>query len=350
MSTRGLIAALLAASAPSLAGCKVVLLQPSGDVAVQQSNLLVASTLLMLVIIVPVIALTFVFAWRYRRANTEAPYEPDWDHSTQLELYIWAAPLLIVIALGAMTWISTHTLDPYRPIQRISAQQPLAAGTKPVRIQAVALDWKWLFLYPDHGIAVVNELAVPIDVPIAFQITSPTVMNALFIPALAGMVYAMPGMETRLHAVINEPGDYEGISGNYSGAGYSGMRFRFKGLSNADFERWLAQAKEQGAALTRPAYQELERPTEREPVRYYKAVAEGLYKSIVNLCVEPTKMCLHDMMAIDARGGLGLGGIPNLSRLSYERPHPSGDMVVAMRTEYVTALCAPEAAASTLQR
>src|SRR5258707_1114534 len=156
MSARHAIAALLAAVAIPLAGCKAVLLQPSGDVALQQSNLLVASTLLMLVIIVPVIALTFAFAWRYRHTNTEARYDPDWDHSTQLELVIWSAPLLIIIALGALTWISSHTLDPFRPLRRLDSAREIPAQVKPLTIEVVALDWKWLFIYPEQGIATVN--------------------------------------------------------------------------------------------------------------------------------------------------------------------------------------------------
>jgi cytochrome o ubiquinol oxidase subunit 2 len=154
----------------SLAGCDMVLLHPSGYVAAQQGQLIVISTLLMLLIIVPVIVLTLVFAWRYRARNTAAPYTPEWDHSIQLELLIWSAPLLIIIALGALTWIGTHTLDPYRPLTRIDATRPVPDKTKPLNIEVVALDWKWLFIYPDLDIAVVNELAAP--VPIRFKITS----------------------------------------------------------------------------------------------------------------------------------------------------------------------------------
>ncbi|MEY8879254.1 MAG: ubiquinol oxidase subunit II, partial [Leptothrix sp. (in: b-proteobacteria)] len=158
-------------AAVALAGCDMVVLNPSGDVAAQQGRLLVQSTLLMLLIIVPVIFLTLLFAWRYRQSNKAATYTPDWDHSIQLELVIWAAPLLIIIALGALTWISTHTLDPYRPLRRIDAQRRVPGGAQPLTIEVVALDWKWLFIYPEQGIAVVNDLAAPVDVPIRFKIT-----------------------------------------------------------------------------------------------------------------------------------------------------------------------------------
>ncbi|MBW8728972.1 MAG: ubiquinol oxidase subunit II, partial [Inquilinus limosus] len=157
-----------------LGGCNMVVMSPSGDIAVQQRDLIVISTILMLLIIVPVIALTLFFAWKYRQSNQDAPYDPDWHHSTQLEVVIWSAPLVIIIALGALTWISTHTLDPYRPLERIDSERAVAADVKPLTVEVVALDWKWLFLYPEQGIASVNELAAPVDVPIQFKITSAT--------------------------------------------------------------------------------------------------------------------------------------------------------------------------------
>jgi cytochrome o ubiquinol oxidase subunit II len=253
-----------------------------------------------------VIVLTLVFAWRYRASNTKATYTPDWDHSTQLELAIWAAPLLIIIALGAITWVSTHKLDPYRPIERIAAGRPVPAGVEPLVIEVVALDWKWLFLYPEQGIATVNEIAVPVDRPLQFKITGVTVMNSFYVPALAGQIYAMPGMETRLHAVMNAPGDYVGFSANYSGAGFSGMRFRLKGMTETDFERWLGDVRRNGGALGRAEYLQLEKPSEFEPVRHYARVDSGLYDAILNRCVDPNKMCMHEMMAIDASGGRGI--------------------------------------------
>src|SRR3954468_6890053 len=172
----------LAALVLPLAGCNWIVMKPHGDVAVQQAQLIVTSTLLMLLIIVPVIALTLFFAYRYRQSNTEATYTPDWDHSTKLELVIWGAPLLIIIALGAITWISTHKLDPYRPLDRIDAQRPVAVGTQPLRVQVVALDWKWLFVYPEQGIATVNEMAAPVDRPIEFTLTASSVMNSFYVP------------------------------------------------------------------------------------------------------------------------------------------------------------------------
>ncbi|WP_242489952.1 ubiquinol oxidase subunit II [Noviherbaspirillum cavernae] len=275
-------------------------MNPSGDIAAQQAHLILVSMLLMLLIIVPVIALTFLFAWRYRKSNTSAKYDPDWDHSTRLELIIWGAPLLIIIALGLLTWISTHKLDPYRPLERIDAQRPIPAGTKPLLVQVVALDWKWLFIYPEQGIATVNELVTPVDVPVRFKITASTVMNSFYIPALAGQIYAMPGMETTLNAVINKAGEYEGFSANYSGAGFSHMRFKYHGVAAADFDNWVQKTKAGGGALDRADYLVLEKPSEREPVRRYGTVAPDLFGAIVNRCVESGTVCMDKMMAADS--------------------------------------------------
>lgn len=277
-----------------LAGCNTLLLHPAGAVAAEQGHLIVVATLLMLLVIIPVIALTILFAWRYRQSNTRATYTPDWDHSTQLELVIWAAPLLIIIALGAVTWISTHTLDPYRPLHpTLAARQGTAApntvsavaDVKPLTVEVVALDWKWLFIYPEQGIAVVNDLAAPVDVPITFKITASSVMNSFFIPALAGQIYAMPGMQTELHAVINRTGQFDGFSANYSGAGFSDMRFKFHGLSAADFADWVQSAKASGQSLDRDSYLQLERPSQRVAVRRYASVAPELFDSIVERTV-----------------------------------------------------------------
>jgi len=251
----------------------------------------------MLLIIVPVIVLTIVFAWRYRKGNAEARYEPDWDHSTQLELVIWGAPLLIIIALGLLTWINTHTLDPYRPLSRLDEKRAIPADAKPINVEVVALDWKWLFIYPDQGIATVNELVAPVDVPIHFKITSSTVMNSFYIPALAGQIYAMPGMETTLHAVINRPGIFDGFSANYSGAGFSDMHFKFQGMTAENFGHWVASVKTGELPLNRADYLQLAKPSLRDPVRRFGAVDGELFHAILNRCVESGKVCLDQMMA-----------------------------------------------------
>ena len=295
-----------AALTATLAGCsKLVVLNPAGDIAKQQGDLVITATLLMLLIIVPVIFLTLLFAWKYRQSNTEATYDPEWHHSTALELVIWTVPLLIVIALGAITWISTHKLDPYRPLDRVSSTKALSADVKPLEVQVVSLDWKWLFFYPEQGIASVNELAAPVDRPIHFKLTASNTMSAFYVPDLAGMIYAMPGMQTELNAVINKPGVFQGMSSHYSGAGFSGMTFKFHGLSDADFAQWVAKAKTEGKTLTRDAYLDLVKPSERNPVERFAAVDEGLYTKVLNRCVEDGKKCMNEIMAIDAAGGGG---------------------------------------------
>ena len=322
---------LLVAATLPLAACNTIVMSPFGDIAQQQSQLIVTAVVLMLLIVVPVIALTLWFAWRYRQANQAAVYTPEWDHSTRLELVIWGAPLLIIIALGAITWISTHKLDPYRPLERIDATRPLVAGVKPLVVEVVALDWKWLFVYPELGIATVNELAAPVDRPIEFKITASTVMNSFYIPALAGQIYAMPGMQTKLHGVINTAGVYDGFSANYSGEGFSKMRFKFLGLSPANFDQWVESTRASGDLLGRSEYLKLEKPSVAEPVRRFASVDTDLYQAILNRCVDSSKMCMDQMMAIDAAGGSGKGGIAGLSAKPWRD---------TQRT-YVAALCTP---------
>ena len=283
----------------ALAACDMVVLNPSGDVAVQQRDLLVMSTWLMLLIIIPVMALTVLFAWRYRHTNREARYEPDWHHSMRLELIIWSAPLLIIICLGALTWLGTHLLDPYRPLDRLAPGKEVPDDAQALQVNVVALDWKWLFIYPELGIATVNELAVPVNHQVALKITASSVMNSLYIPEFAGMVYAMPAMETKLHGVLNRTGVSEGFSANYSGAGFSGMRFKMKSLEQGEFDRWVAEARSKQETLSRDVYLQLAKPSEREPVRYFSAVDKDLYGAILGLCVEPGKPCAHEMMHMD---------------------------------------------------
>ena len=301
-----------------LGGCGAAIISPGGDVAVQQRNLIYASTALMLLIIVPVIAATLVFAWRYRAANTAAKYDPDWHHSTQLEVLIWTAPLLIIIALGALTWISTHVLDPFRPLGRIDASRPITRETHPLVVQVVALDWKWLFFYPEQGIATVNELAIPQDQPVNFKITSATVMTSFFIPALSGQVYAMAGMETQLHAVMNKPGEFNGFASHYNGPGFSHMNFKVHSLGPNDFNEWVEKVRQQGTGLDRASYNNLAKPSEEEPVHYYGWAERGLFDDILNLCTQPGKMCQSEMMMIDAHGGGGKNSEANYERLKYD--------------------------------
>ena len=240
-------------------------------------------------------------AWEYREGNEEVEeeYDPDWEHSTPLELAIWSGPLLIIICLGAITWLGTHMLDPYRPLSRLSAGQPIPENMKTLEVEVVAMDWKWLFFYPEYKVASVNELAVPVNHPIHFRITSSTNMNAFSIPAMAGMIYAMAGMETPLHAVMNKTGTYKGLSANYSGEGFSHMNFEVHSLEKNDFNQWVATVKSEGRMLDRKRYKELSKRSINHPVTYYGSYDRYLYEDILNRCVDPDKRCMKDMMVMN---------------------------------------------------
>jgi len=274
-----------------LAGCERAVLDPAGDIARQQRDIIMISTGLMLLIIVPVIILIVLFAWRYRKGG-KGTYDPQFDHSTTLELAIWSAPLLIIIALGALTWSSTHLLDPFRPLAAKDAPKPLV-------VQVVSLDWKWLFIYPEEGIATVNELALPVDREVRFDLTSTNMMNTFYAPTLAGMIYTMPGMRSQLHAVLRRPVEDEGYSANYSGPGFSYMRFRLRGLDAAGYRQWVDEARTSGRPLALDSYRELVKPSERVPVMRFAGIDRDLFRRIVERCVEPGTTCMSEQMRHD---------------------------------------------------
>ncbi len=296
----------------------MVVLFPDGDIAARQRDMMLIATGLMLLIIVPVIAMTFWFAWRYRAANKAARYEADWDHSTKLELAIWAAPLLIIIILGAVTWVGTHLLDPYRPLDEITTSETVDTEGEPLVVEVVALNWKWLFVYPEYGIATVNELAAPVDRPIRFELTAESVMNAFYVPTLAGMIYAMPGMETKLHAVVNKEGTYDGFASHYNGAGFSDMRFKFYGQTPEQFDAWVEEVRQADDELNQQSYLRLAYPSEADPVRYFSSVQHGLYQRILGMCVQDGKMCVQEIMNIDNSESSGEEEHVDVDRLRYE--------------------------------
>ena len=273
-----------------LAGCNHAVLDPAGDVARQQRDIIYISTALMLLIIVPVIALIVVFAWRYRKGG-DATYDPHFDHSTSLELVIWSAPLLIIICLGALTWWSTHLLDPFRPLNRLSATKPADPKARPLVVQVVSLDWKWLFIYPEQGIATVNELVLPVDRQVRFDLTSTNMMNTFYAPTLAGMIYTMPAMRSTLHAVLNREGSFRGMSANYSGEGFSHMRFTLYGVKDAAFDNWVGRVRKSGPMLDRNRYLLLQKPSERVPAMYFSGVDSGLFARILQRCTKPGTTC-----------------------------------------------------------
>ena len=262
----GLIASLC------LSGCKLEVLDSKGVIGAAESSLIATATYAMLLVVVPVILLTLFIAWRYRASNTKATYAPKWAHSTAIEVVVWAIPAAIILYLGILTWKTTHELDPYKPLQ---------SEVKPINVEVVALDWKWLFIYPDLGVASVNQLAFPVGTPVNFRITSDSVMNSFFIPQLGSQIYAMAGMQTKLHLMADHAGDYAGISANYSGKGFSDMKFRALAMSNEDFDAWLKQVKNAPENLSMDVYAGVARPSEKVAVRYFSTVDPKLFNNIV---------------------------------------------------------------------
>jgi len=256
-----------------LAGCNLIVFNPKGQVAKDERDLIILATGLMLLVVIPVIVMMFLFAWRYRATNKKARYSPRWASSHKIEAVVWGVPFLIICVLGWVTWETTHALDPYRPLD---------SDVPPVNVQVVATDWKWLFIYPDLGIASVNELAVPVNTPINFTITSDAAMTSFFIPALGGQIYAMAGMQTKLHLIANEAGQYRGIAANYNGHGFSDMHFSTLALNGADYDAWLNKVRNTPQQLDQNSYAELAKPSVAHPITYYSKVQERLFLDIVD--------------------------------------------------------------------
>ncbi|WMJ70857.1 ubiquinol oxidase subunit II [Stenotrophomonas sp. 24(2023)] len=265
--------ALAALACASLSGCQWALLDSKGMVGLAQRDLIAICIGLMLIVVVPAIVLTFVFAWRYRASNTRATYRPDWAHSTRVEVVVWGVPLLIIAILAVIVWKSTHALDPYRPLD---------VPGEPLHVEVIATDWKWVFVYPDLGIATVNQLNFPAHRQLAFDITSNSTMNTFFIPQLGGQIYAMAGMRTQLHLVANEQGQFRGLSGNYSGHGFSNMKFTATASSEEDFQRWVQEVRSAPQALSLEAFKQLAAPSRNAPVQHFSTVEPLLFKKVID--------------------------------------------------------------------
>lgn len=274
MLIRNLSKVAFAAIALMLAGCDGGVLDPKGQIGADEKHLIIIATLLMLIVVIPVIFMTLFFAWKYRDGRDQEVYAPKWSHSSAIETVVWIVPIVIVVILGVITWGSTHDLDPYKPLEH---------QAKPITVQVVSMDWKWLFIYPEQGVASVNELAFPTNVPVNFKITSDTAMNSFFIPQLGSQIYSMAGMTTKLHLIANEPGTYDGISANYSGAGFAGMKFKAIATPTAaDFDVWVAKAKQQATkTLDSATYQALAQKSENNPFEYFGSVSHGMFDQIV---------------------------------------------------------------------
>lgn len=257
-----------------LTGCQGGILDPKGQVAADEKSLIITATVLMLLVVIPVIVMTFLFAWKYRASNKDAIYTPKWSHSNKIEAVVWIIPIIIVACLAVVTWKTTHKLDPYRPLD---------SDKKPINVQVVAMNWKWLFIYPDLNIATVNQIAFPKDVPVNFRITSDAAMNSFFIPQLGGQIYAMAGMETKLHLVANEAGTYKGFSANYSGAGFSGMKFNAIATETPEqFDAWVQKVRASGKTLNADTYLALAKPSENNAVAFFNTPEPRLFDAVLH--------------------------------------------------------------------
>lgn len=268
----------IALSALYISNNNIPVLEPKGMIGEKERELIITASLLMLIVVIPVFVLTLVFAWKYREGNLKSTHAPDWEHNYIAEYCWWGVPVIIIIILAVTTWESSHTLNPFKPIE---------TGKKPVPIQVVALDWKWLFIYPEQGIATVNFVQFPEKTPLNFSITSDAPMNSFWIPQLGGQIYAMPAMRSKLHLIANETGSFRGASANISGKGFSGMVFTAKSCSEDEFHQWVQSVRQSQKRLTLDEYDQLAQPTEYHPVEYYLLMQEDLFDRIIMKYMEP---------------------------------------------------------------
>jgi cytochrome o ubiquinol oxidase subunit II len=256
-----------------LASCREGVLDPRGPVGEAEQVILGDATAIMLAVVIPVILLTLVFAWWFRAGNRRATYRAEWEYSGRIELIIWAIPALVILFLGGMAWISSHDLDP---------RKPLDSATPPLEVEVVSLDWRWLFIYPHEHIATVNYLVVPTGVPIHFRLTSTSVMNSFFIPQLGSQIYTMPGMTTQLNLQADKPGIYDGLSAQFSGPGFSDMRFTVRAESGEGFASWVTQVRAGSGALSEATLAELVRPTRAGGELTYGSMAKDPFEAVAH--------------------------------------------------------------------
>jgi len=263
------IAILAAYPIPGL--CDEGVLDPHGPVGMAERVILMDATAIMLAVVIPVIVLALVFAWWFRAGNPRAHYLPMWEYSGTIEIVVWAIPALVILFLGGIAWTGSHDLDPPNGVH---------SKETPMDVQVVSLDWKWLFIYPNEGVASVNRLVVPVGKPIRFQLTSATVMNSFFVPQLGSQIYTMPGMTTRLMLQADQTGTYKGISAQFSGDGFSDMRFDFVAAPATEFRSWIQQTKAAGKTFDKTAYDALARPSSAAPAMAYGSVSPGLFEAV----------------------------------------------------------------------
>jgi len=261
-------------------GCSPGVLDPVGPVGDQNRQILLNSVAIMLCVVVPVILATAVIGWWYRSSNRKAAYRPDFVYSGKLEMLVWTIPILVVLFLGGIAWIGAHDLDPAKPLK---------SNQRPLEVQVVSLDWKWLFIYPESGVASVNHLVIPVGRPVHFSLTSSSVMNAFFVPRLGSMIYTMNGMTTQLNLQADHAGRYLGQSSQFSGDGFASMRFNTDAVAPAAFDAWVAQARQSGPVLDQATYNTLAIPSENVAPQAYRGVAPGLFNTILMRSAPHTK-------------------------------------------------------------
>lgn len=264
--------ALLAAVALLLQSLNIPVLNPKGLIAHEQRNLIIFTIILSLFVIIPVYTMTFLFAWRYREHHRTSRHAPDWEKSNAIEAVMWGVPIVIILILSVVTWRTSHSLDPFRPIE---------SDKKPLTVQVVSLQWKWLFIYPEQKIATVNYFQMPKDVPVVFEITSDAPMNSFWIPALGSQIYSMNGMTTKLHLVAHEVGKYNGSSANISGAGFADMKFVAEAVEPGDFIKWVSSIQKSTNELDMDEYEELVKPSSHVRTTEYVLAKEDLHRTIV---------------------------------------------------------------------
>jgi len=263
--------AVVLIGASILGGCTEGVLDPKGPITFAERQILFNATGIMLAIVIPVVIATLGVAFWFRASNKSARYRPDFVYSGRLEMLVWSIPLMTILLTGTVAWIGAYDLDPPKPI---------ASSTKPVKVQAISLDWKWLFIYPELGVATVNQLTIPAGTPVSFELTSSGVMNSFFVPQLAGQIYTMAGMVTRLNFQADNPGTYRGMSANFSGDGFSDMHFNVDAIPPERFAEWATSIRSAGPALDSKTYADLARPSAAVTPFTYQSVTPGLFDSI----------------------------------------------------------------------
>jgi cytochrome o ubiquinol oxidase subunit 2 len=270
---RSAVLALVVIGAMMLGGCSEGVLDPKGPIASAQRLILFNATGIMLAIVIPTMVATLAVAFWFRSANSRATYLPEFNFSGRLELLVWSIPIMTVLLVGGVAWVGSYDLDPPKPI---------ASAVKPLKVQVVSLDWKWLFIYPEQGVASVNQLTIPVATPVSFELTSSGVMNSFFVPQLGSQIYTMAKMVTRLNLKADHPGKYRGFSAQFSGEGFADMYFTAEAVPPEQFAQWVAQTRNTGAALDAQSYIDLAKPSKAVRPFTYRDVAPDLFSSILN--------------------------------------------------------------------